>query len=128
MTCLLSHMKFLRAALLLIFLCSGNVLLYSVHVVTEMGHTHQVASAYYAADDLAQSCSYDGGSPSPDGQQHHDHDHGKSCCESHSHVSIPHQIASMQILLQITQHPAVEPERFIPEVYLDKFIPPQNLA
>ena len=125
MTDLLHRQKLVSALLLLFFVCSGNVIFYSKHVVSEIGHRAAAASqspdAYDSAPLAALTC--------PDhGEQDGHHQDGESCCESHSHVSINLQGIELRYAPQSSGPPAIEPSRFIPEVFLDKFIPPQNLA
>lgn len=128
---LLFYKRMFSAGFLLLFLLSGNVLLYSTHLVAEIGHEHehQVTASRYAPVPFSHDCSPDSVPGSRGGDQgEHGHCDGQSCCESHSHVSIHSQVPQMQFLPQVMSHAASEPARFIPEVYLDKFIPPQNLV
>jgi len=110
------------------FLFSANALFYSVHVVEELGHDHTVKA------DLHGDCTSSGSAPADVAGHHHDGDQkshqgdGHSCCENHSHVSILYQNIGFKHVPQVISRPIIEHFTFIPEVYLDKFIPPQNLA
>lgn len=106
---LLSLRKYIGGAFLFFFLFSANAVLHSSHFVGELAHDEHSAAGH-------------------SGDQESHHDDGESCCDSHSHVSIPFQPLSYTHTPHLMTHLAVEPFRFIPEVYLDKFIPPQNLS
>lgn len=128
---LLLYKRMFSSGFMLLFLLSGNVLLYSTHLVAEIGHAHQhqVTASIYVPVNFSNDCSTDS-VPGSTGGDHGDHGHGdgQSCCESHSHVSIHSQTPKVLFLPQVIAHAPSEPARFIPEVYLDKFIPPQNLV
>ena len=124
---LLVHKRNVGMIFLFLFLFSANVLFYSDHFIKEIGHAHPVTSEAHF------SCAHDS-SPSPDG--HHQHggpgsthhgDHA-SCCDSHSHLSIMYLPVGYKHSPHIVSLRSIEPFRFIPEVFLDKFIPPAELA
>lgn len=124
----LSLKKYIGGVFLFFFLFSANALLYSSHFVAEFGHDdHSVTSQSGDSDSSISSTMVVE-------NHHHDegraanHEDGNSCCDSHSHVSILYQPISYTHSPRLSTHLTGEPFRFIPEVYLDKFIPPQNLA
>jgi hypothetical protein len=113
---------------LLIFLFSANSLLYKTHFVEEFGHNgHSIAFHSDGSDSAITSLSTDSYQQQAGGQGAH-HENGTPCCESHSHASILYQPISYSYSPRMIAYKKDEPFRFIPEVYLDKFIPPQNLA
>lgn len=66
--------------------------------------------------------------PACPSDNHPDTDHDHFSCDHHNHTSLADRISyrePAQIIMSLT---LIEPFKFIPEVYLDKFIPPQNLA
>lgn len=125
MTHLLCHKKMFSSLLLLFFLCSGNVFFYSTHVVSELSHEAAASVCSGHPDgtgaDVAVACS---------GNSHQGghHQEGESCCESHSHVSLQSAPLQLTVILTVSAHPKIEPAGSIPDVFLDRFIPPQNLA
>ena len=128
MNSLLFYKSYVGAAFLFLFLFSANVLFYSDHFIAEIGHARPVTSA------SKFTCVHDS-SPSPDGQHQHDggpgsthHGDHASCCDSHSHLSIMYLPVGYQHSPHIVSLRNIEPFRFIPEVFLDTFIPPAELA
>lgn len=111
MKSLVTLKKYIGAVFLFFFLFSANAVLHSSHFVEEIGHDGHLAASHSGSDDQGSQ-----------------HDDGTSCCDSHSHVSILYQPLSYSHSPRLLTQLAVEPFRFIPEVYLDKFIPPQNLS
>lgn len=66
--------------------------------------------------------------PSCPTDSHPNTDHDHFSCDHHTSISLTAQTVyrhPVSVTLSIVN---VEPFKFIPEVYLDKFIPPQNLA
>jgi hypothetical protein len=55
-----------------------------------------------------------------------DHDHVS--CDHHNYTSLTDRISYLEPATISTSLTFFEPFKAIPEVYLDKFIPPQNLA
>lgn len=129
MKSLLSLKKYIGGFFLFFFLFSANALLYSSHFVVEFGHDdHTVASHSSDSDSSISSSTGIAANHQHEGDQGAHHEDGNSCCDSHSHASIPYQPISYSHSPRLITHLTGEPFRFIPQVYLDKFIPPQNLA
>jgi len=124
----LSLKKYIGGLFLFFFLFSANALLYSFHFVEEFGHDdHTVVSHAGKSDTSISSSTKVAANHQHEGEQGSHHEDGESCCDSHSHVSLYQPISythSPRLITNLTG----EPFRFIPEVYLDKFIPPQNLS
>lgn len=124
----LTHQKYIGGIFLFFFLFSANALLYSVHFIVEFGHdVHAVASHAGNSDSSISSTMVAANHQHEEGQGAH-HGDGESCCDSHSHISILYQPLSYSHSPRLITLLAGEPFKFIPEVFLDKFIPPQNLA
>lgn len=124
----LNHPKYIGGIFLLFFLFSANVLLYSSHFVVEFGHDDHIVAGHSGNSDSSISSSTIAANHQHEGDQGAHHEDVESCCDSHSHASIPYQPISYSHSPRPITHLTGEPFRFIPEVYLDKFIPPQNLA
>jgi len=117
------------ATLLFFLLFSVNALLYSFHFVVEFGHDdHTVASNAGNSETSISSSTKVAVNHQHEGEQGSHHEDGESCCDSHSHASIIYQQISYTHSPRLITHLTGEPFKFIPEVYLDKFIPPQNLS
>lgn len=125
----LSLKKYIGGIFLFFFLFSANALLYSFHFVEEFGHDdHAVASHSGKSDSLTSSSRIAATNHQHEGDQGAHHEDGNSCCDNNSHASIPYQPVSYTHSPRLITRLAGEPFRFIPEVYLDRFIPPQNLS
>lgn len=125
----LSHPKYIGSVFLFFFLFSANALLYSFHFVVEFGHDdHSVVTHAGNGDTSISSSTMVAANHQHEGDQGAHHEDGESCCDSNSHVSIFHRPISYTHSPRLITRLTGEPFRFIPEVYLDKFIPPQNLA
>lgn len=122
----LTHQKYIGGFFLFFFLFSANALLYSYHFVVEFGHNDHVVASHF--DSSISSSTGIAANHQHEGDQGAHHEDGESCCDSHSHASIPFQPISYSHSPRLITNLIGEPFRFIPEVYLDKFIPPQNLA
>jgi len=124
----LSLKKYIGGVFLFFFLFSANVLLYSSHFIEEFGHDNHTLVNHAGNSDSSISSTMVVANHQHEGEQGAHHEDGESCCDSHSHVSIPYQPISYTHSPRLITHLTGEPFRFIPEVYLDKFIPPQNLS
>lgn len=125
---MLSHKNRISAVFLFFFLFSANALLFSTHAVQEMGHDHTAASYVSSSGTTADAPAAVTASHQHDDQQGAQHNSGESCCDSHSHATILYQPLNYQHTPFSIAQRSSDPFRFIPEVYLDKFIPPQNLV
>lgn len=128
MNSFLAHQKYIGGIFLFFFLFSANALLYSFHFVVEFGHDDHVIASYSGDSDSSISSTMDVANHQHEGDQGAHHEDGESCCDSHSHASILFQPIPYKHSPRLITHLSGEPFKFIPEVYLDKFIPPQNLA
>lgn len=125
----LSLKKYIGGVFLFFFLFSANALLYSSHFLEEFGHDDHSVTSYSDSSNTSISASTEiTANHQHEGDQGSHHEDGESCSDSHSHASIPYQPISYSHSPRLITHLKGEPFRFIPEVYLDKFIPPQNLA
>lgn len=112
----------------MIFLFSANALLYKAHFVVEFGHADRSIAFLSAESDTAVASQVsDSNHQHSDGEDEH-HEGESQGVDSHSHSSIFNQSISYSYTPNLSSYNTSEPFRFIPEVYLDKFIPPQNLA
>lgn len=119
------HAPFFAGLLLLAFLFSANGLLFGNHAVEEMfNDASRLVEGWQCVADFS---SFD---------HHHTHDTGRhahgggDCCDTHSHHS--HDFKAGQAP---TVRPATasrmrffETFAYLPEVFLERFVPPQNLA
>lgn len=124
----LSLKKYIGGFFLFFFLFSANALLYGSHFVVEFGHDDHVVTSHAGNIDPSASSTTVAANHQHEGDQGAHHEDGESCCDSHSHASIPYQPISYTHSPRLITNLSGEPFKFIPEVYLDKFIPPQNLA
>ncbi|MDO3380262.1 hypothetical protein [Geoalkalibacter halelectricus] len=121
------HGSIISSIVLLIFLFSANGLLFGSHAAKEI---FSGAAGIACEDhDFASGCELHSSS------HHHGHDHhshnGTECCGTHGNHS--HDFRSVQPLivspsLSSSQHRFFDIAVFLPEVYLERFIPPQNRA
>jgi hypothetical protein len=117
--------KFIASILVMVMVClSINAVFAVAHEVEEAGFTapHKIAIGFSHTETP-------GHCPSCPTKDHPSTDHDHFSCDHHTYVSLADQ--------EVYRHPipyslecgiVAEPFKFIPEVYLDKFIPPQNLA
>ncbi len=105
--------------LLLAFLFSDNAMLFGKHVAEDLSH----------ATECFTSTTDGSPAPSQSGTGHHGEREGGDCCETmHSHAWAPCQSLALSYLPKLSSLLESEPFRHFPEVFLDLFIPPQNLA
>jgi hypothetical protein len=124
MKSLLFLKKYIGGIFLFFFLFSSNVLLYSTHFVEEFGHDDHKIANHSSNSDSSISPAILVANHQHDGDQGAHHEDGESCCDSHSHASILYQPISYKHSPRLISQLTGEPFRFIPVVYLDKFIPP----
>lgn len=114
----------------LIFLLSPNALLFASHATGEMqavicSSVHDpIASPQnsHPPDHHQTHCE-------PDGQNGETQEHG--CCSSHiphSHDLAPAPVTALVCSVSVPLATFLEPVVYIPEVFLDRFVPPQNLV
>ncbi len=125
MKMLLSHKVIISIFALLTFAISANALLYGVHYIHEINHSMALAPAVPVTSFTASiSVTAD----------HHDSEDGDPCrnsesnYENHSHASIADVPFSITPTSLIPAPFFLESFKTPPEVYLDKFVPPQNLT
>jgi hypothetical protein len=106
---------------MLFFNLSASALLGAAHAAKELGHssTHNVSIFNVDSADHCPAC------PTED---HPSNDHSHPSCEHHSSLFFGSQPLLIPYNPNITIHTLAEPLNAIPEVYLEKFIPPQILA
>ena len=101
---------------------SANTLFSVAHAVEESGHsaTHKVSIfSVVESNDHCPAC--------PD-EDHQNTDHAHTTCDHHSSLFFGYQPLIISYNPNISTHNRAEPLNAFPEVYLDKFIPPQNLS
>ena len=106
----------------LFFNLSTNALFGAAHALEESGKStsHKVSVLNVVTTDHCPAC--------PDDDHHQNTDHSHSICEHHSSLYFGRQCLLISYSPNITTHVITEPFKAFPEVYLEKFIPPQNLA
>ena len=121
----MNHLKYRIVFALIIpvlfFNLSTNALFGVAHAFEESGNStaHKVSIFNVVTDDHCPAC--------PD-DHHQNTEHSHSSCEHHSALFFGRQSLLISYNPNIITHVITEPFEAIPEVYLDKFIPPQNLA
>jgi hypothetical protein len=123
------HKTLLASLLLLVYLFSANALVFGIHAAEEM---------ILAADHGATTCASLGpGEVNLSDVYDHDHSdaghgkdhHGDGFSDSHhTHDLADGPIASISKVISSTSLRFFEPFAWFPTVFLDRFIPPQNLA
>lgn len=120
----------LAALVTLLFLLSPNVLLFAAHAAQELrlafsgGISHAMASQQkpHSQDHHPTHCRPDGqGGEAPD----------QGCCRSHlphSHDLAQAPVPALVFSAPLASFAFLEPAVFLPEVFLDPFVPPQNPA
>lgn len=100
---------------------SANALFSVAHAVEESGNssTHKVSIFNVASNDHCPAC--------PD-EDHQNTDHSHSSCEHHSSLYFGYQPLLISYNPNISSLSVTEPFKAFPEVYPEKFIPPQNLV
>lgn len=115
--------RFVFALIIPVFLfnLTTNALFGVAHASEETGHftAHSVKIFNVVTSDHCPAC--------PD-DQHQNTEHRHSSCEHHSSLYVAGQSVLLSYNPNITAHFIKDPFKAIPEVYLDKFIPPQNLV
>jgi len=119
------HLKYKIIILLIIpilFLNLSATALFSVaHAVEESGHsaTHKVSIFNVETTGHCPAC--------PD-EEHQNTDHAHSSCDHHTSQYFSNQPLPISYNPNICIHSMTEPFNTFPEVYLEKFIPPQIFA
>lgn len=121
----MNHLKYRITFALLIpmlFLnLSASALFGAAHAAKESGHssTHSISIFNVASNDHCPACP---------NEEHPTNDHSHPSCEHHSSLFFGSQPLLISYIPNITIHTLAEPFNALPEVYLEKFIPPQILA
>lgn len=118
----LAQWKFLVGTLMLLFACSANGLAFGSHSAAE---SFLILVAAHPSETSA-GCSHEHSHHHSGPEHQHTDDDGHCCHLHHSHdlQGAPALVFSRP--LQPDRAAAVEPIHFLPEVYLERFIPPQN--
>lgn len=121
----MNHLKYRITFALLIpmmFLnLSVSALLGAAHAAKESGHssTHSISIFNVVSNDHCPAC------PT---EEHPSNDHSHPSCEHHSSLYFGSQPLLISYKPHIIIHTSAEPFNALPEVYLEKFIPPQILV
>lgn len=124
---LVAHRVLLASLTLLAFLCSANALSFGIHAAEEMLQAADlIANApnlpAFSLEEPSALDAHHQGSPS-------DHGEGSDCCDNHHNHSSAEGPATLVIAsIAAASLRFIEPFAQLPEVFLDRFIPPQNLA
>ncbi|MDP2853439.1 MAG: hypothetical protein Q8O28_04230 [Smithellaceae bacterium] len=116
--------KIIALTLVAVMACLSINTVFSVaHAIEEAGfstpHTIKIGFLHIETSGHCQACPTD---------DHPSTDHDHFSCDHHTSMSFVAQVAYRRPVSIGFLHANVEPFQFIPEVYLDKFIPPKNLA
>ena len=117
--------RFICLVLLFCFAFSADAVLYGNH-----GHSlHDHAPATAVVGDACAHPADHASTDHHDGHSDHSghHDEGP-CCNQHSQASAVFYSLTLTYAPHSSRTTVCEPFRALPEVYLDRFIPPQNLA
>jgi len=121
----MSLRKFIAITLITVMACLSINTVFSVaHGIEEAGITspHDISFGLSHAETP-------GHCPSCPTEDHPSTDHDHFSCDHHTYVSLADQeVYRHPIPHSLERARVAEPFKFIPEVFLDKFIPPQNLA
>ena len=128
MKSVLVHKKIIGIVFLFFFLFSANALLFSTHFVEEFGHDDHSMTSHSDDDNVSTSAAQLVVNHEHDGDQGAHHEDGETCCDGHSHALNSYEPICYRYTPQLTTRIFTEPFKAIPEVFLDKFIPPQNFA
>lgn len=112
---------FFRLILLVMLTVMGN----GVHVNAHAMHTHATAANKCT---LPPELSESHQCPSAPHEQHKDYDGCDICCNCSCHAPLtaqPFQLSYNPMVLDLNTS---DPFKYLPEVYLSKFIPPQILS
>lgn len=123
----LAQWKFLVGTLmLLLFAFSANGLVFGSHGAAELA----VALATMDAPEALAECTHDhSGHHGHSGSDHQPSDDDGHCCHPHhSHDLQDGPGLVLGVPLPAYRSEGVEPLQVLSEVYLDRFIPPQNLS
>lgn len=125
---LTNHKTLLASLTLLVFLFSANALCFGSHAVEEMLQAaDQVANASLE-EPRAISFSHHHHPGAADDKGHDGSGSDSYCCDTqHNHDLAGASTASVSAL-NFSTLPFIEPFAWLPEVFLDRFIPPQNLS
>jgi len=116
--------KILALTLVAVIICLSINAVFSVaHEIEEAGfttpHTITIGFLHVETSGHCPACPTD---------NHPSTDHDHFSCDHHTSISFAAQTVYRHPVPIGFPHVNVETFQFIPEVYLDKFIPPQNLA
>jgi hypothetical protein len=119
---ILLPLKFFSLILLVVMLTA------TINVVHESAHAMQshVTAAHEHASPSERSASHQ--SPCSPLEQHNDFDGCDTCINCACHASLTIQQFKFGYNPMILHLSTYDPFKHVPEVYLSKFIPPQNLA
>ena len=117
-----THLKFLSWLLL------TAMMIAVVHGVHENAHAMQIRATEsgYTASTEANSIPHH--CPCPPSEQHQDYDGCDSCANCVCHASLSMYQFTLSYSPLVLALKPFEPPFYIPEVYLSRFIPPQNQA
>ena len=89
---------------------------------------HENGSKVKAGAEITSISHTDGCPCCPQGENHSSGDHGDACGSCGCHAAIP--LAAFQLSYRpiLIANQASSPYKHLPEVYLSRFIPPQNLV
>lgn len=128
MNSLRHHKNYFSAVILFFFLFSADALCYGAHLVEEFGHDCAAKAKHSRMIETSHPKSSDSANCHIDADKETHHEEDETCCDIHNHaVSLSRSTCHNHIQL-IVSRPIDGPCNSIPEVYLEKFIPPQNLA
>ena len=119
--------RLICVVLLFCFAFSADAALYGSHGDTLHDHAPVTASMDDACAHPTDHASFDHHDSLPDHGGHHQEGEGP-CCHQHSHSSAVFYSLTLTYAPHASRAKVCEPFRALPEVYLDRFIPPQNLA
>ncbi|MFZ3209419.1 MAG: hypothetical protein WA140_11400 [Geobacteraceae bacterium] len=116
--------KIIGLSLVAIIVClSVNTVFSVAHEIEEAGfavpHNIKIGFLHVETSDHCPVCPTD---------NHPNTDHDHVSCDHHNYTSLADRISHLEPATISTSLAFFEPFKAIPEVYLDKFIPPQNLA
>lgn len=116
--------KTIALSLVAITVClSVNTVFSVAHEIEEAGFSfpHKITIGFLHID-ISGHC------PACPMDNHPNTDHDHFSCDHHNYTSLTDRISYLEPATISASLTFFEPFKAIPEVYLDKFIPPQNLA
>ncbi|HZV80704.1 MAG TPA: hypothetical protein VFF53_00895 [Geobacteraceae bacterium] len=116
------HLKFLSWLLLAVMLIAA------VHGVHENAHAMEIHAAESGCTASSAEHSSPHECPCTPLEQHKDYDGCDSCVNCVCHASLSMHQFSLSYSPLVLELKPFEPFRYIPEVYLSRFTPPQNQA